>query len=144
MSDIRTLTYTSWGHFKADLIPDLFGNEEFQRSRFLFRGQMDSNWKLESNLERIRVADQLLAMFKHECERLQVEDAIRTNDLSLLALGQHFGLPTRLLDWTESPYTAVFLRLAITFLVVHHPARYVCGRSIATTQFGLKRWESRW
>ena|ERR1043165_2738108 len=119
MSEISALTYSSWGQFKADLIPDLFRREEFQRSRFLFRGQMDSNWKLESsfdrwfsalnsNLERIQVADQLLAVFKDECERLQIEETIRTNDVSLLALGQHFGLPTRLLDWTDSPYTAAF------------------------------------
>ena len=97
MSEISALTYSSWGQFKADLIPDLFRREEFQRSRFLFRGQMDSNWKLESsfyrwfsalnsNLERIQVADQLLAVFKDECERLQIEETIRTNDVSLLAL----------------------------------------------------------
>jgi len=84
-----------------------------QASDFLFRGQ-PVDCPLIPKLLRLRPKTDLLVT-----ERTLLQEFKRTNpllvapyqaidDWDILTLGQHFGLPTRLLDWTDRALTALW------------------------------------
>jgi len=79
------------------------------RSTFAFRGMADREWTLETSLSRLggdygRLERHLIRNFRKYAYMESGETASLWN---LLALAQHHGLPTRLLDWTYSPYVAL-------------------------------------
>ncbi|WP_371142447.1 FRG domain-containing protein [Burkholderia cepacia] len=81
-----------------------------------FRGQSDNRWKLESSFHRAGRND-LWHYNAHAVTQLhqQLESTSLTLDRSrpgdfarLIAIAQHHGFPTPLLDWTLSPYIAAY------------------------------------
>jgi len=96
-----------------------------------FRGQADAEWPLQSKFARVieklavklnwsaqargltaqNVERELLDEFKKACHRMsgsaQLPKELEDED-EFMAFAQHFGLPTRLLDWTRSPFISAF------------------------------------
>ncbi len=79
------------------------------RSPFVFRGLFDSSYKLSTSLIRLegnsqKMEKHLLRNFKKYAQK----DLVSVDsDWNWLSVAQHHGLPTRLLDWTFSPYVAL-------------------------------------
>ncbi|MDT7829322.1 FRG domain-containing protein [Pricia sp. S334] len=93
----------------SDLIEILKTDFEDFSEDIWFRGQSDFDWKLSPGLMRLSEAPSegtLLTRFKQSAGMLI--NASPKDDFDWLFLMQHYGVPTRLLDWTESPLTALY------------------------------------
>ena len=82
-----------------------------------FRGAGSSLWELKTSLERLEAVPvyqaelYLLSAFQRRIHHYVDDPPDREDDLEWLALMQHHGAPTRILDWTKSPYVALFFAL---------------------------------
>jgi hypothetical protein len=82
---------------------------------WLFRGQYSSSWELQSSLQRVLPKGEVSFGTKH-LEKFKIyargilnyDHFSQANDEEIWAIGQHQGLKTPLLDWTASPFVALF------------------------------------
>ena len=102
-----TVALTTWADFKK-FTDDLSQN-------WAFRGQLSADWELRNAIERtdfIRLYNGIEADFVSEFQRgarnYLHRDEIPEHLIEWLALMQHHGAPTRLLDFTWSPFIASF------------------------------------
>ena len=84
-------------------------------AHWLFRGHRNATWVLTSSLQREKfhvgleaVEARMLDEFQRRAHHFLQPHAMPTDTLSWWALMQHHGAPTRLMDWTRSPFVASY------------------------------------
>jgi hypothetical protein len=108
-----------WQDFSTLLESDFFNQNGTQ---LVFRGHRRYDWSLLPTLGRLTengiisdsLANQQLELFRRAV-RGRLKDSILVEDEQeeeLWSVGQHHGLMTPLLDWTYSPYVALFFAFA--------------------------------
>ena len=79
---------------------------------WIYRGHSDAEWHLIPKVGRPPYSDdsetekKVFDFWHRECANNI--DAYKRSTIELLAMGQHHGLATRLLDWSYSPLTAAY------------------------------------
>lgn len=122
---MKIMTLTSWDEYD-----NAVSKKDYRK--WIYRGQSDASWELESSLHRAFVeAENIHQDFRGKAktinkiahERVMIDRFMcnahiylshlpKENDtLSWLSLMQHHGSPTRLLDFSFSPYVALFFAL---------------------------------
>lgn len=138
---MKTIKVNTWEEFESK-VEELYKehktkkqNSESYHSDLLFRGHGNSEWKLQTTLERytkensfnVKSYDQLLKSItpfinttwskKFITEVLEDEKysgrslytgELSFNNIELKTLLRHYGFPSPLLDWTKSPYVAAW------------------------------------
>ena len=107
MEEIRVAT---WSELHERLFEGAWNPElGVHRSDFAFRGR----WEVEDDLATslARLGGEAAGLERHllrNFRKYAAGDAVPVDsEWNWLALGQHHGLPTRMLDWTYSPYVAL-------------------------------------
>jgi hypothetical protein len=90
-------------------------------NNYIYRGHSNVSWKLQSTLERILLnnyetqgkkfekyaIDNFKSRF-HLYDKSNIQPVTKSEWLSIM---QHYGVPTRMLDFTQSPYVAIYFAL---------------------------------
>jgi hypothetical protein len=111
---MHELRISSWDDFNAWCAT---------RDGWAFRGERDASWALVSSLARRlefcgvpraewrEREERGMRIFRRKAHVYLGDAAVLRDDVRCLAMMQHHGAPTRLLDFTKSPFVAAFFAL---------------------------------
>lgn len=120
-----------------------------------FRGQSSSDYKLIPSIGRRFKDGQESVLMQYEREIFEdfkrkysmFTDVRPKNDKEFLFLAQHYGLPTRLLDWTYNPLIALYFacesnfeKMVLFIKVIHFPERVLTKIQMTYFHFLLLRY----
>jgi hypothetical protein len=109
--DVNTLQAENWLDLQEFLFSEYESDIDRYRSRYAYRGIPDNDFILDTSLQRIgrrpgEVEEHILRNFR-KYSPINTIIGEYDNIWNWMAIGQHHGLPTRLLDWTFSPNVAL-------------------------------------
>lgn len=91
-------------------LEELFGlidSDRLSMNKFVFRGQVDKDWNIQASLFRdINIAKtehKILERYLNKFPEFSSQSMV-----NIFADMQHYGIPTRLIDWTTNPLVALF------------------------------------
>jgi hypothetical protein len=91
-------------------------------NNYIFRGQSNADWGLVSTLERLlgpnwnaenarKFEDHSIDIFQSKYHIYCGTEHVPKSKLAWLSVMQHYGVPTRLIDFSESPYIALYFAM---------------------------------
>ena len=117
-----TCSYDDWDSLKEAI------HIQTVTSNCIWRGQSNGKWKISSSLfryfknlnipefRRESLEKKAINYFKHNLNKNKNESDLYNFDnysyYDLLVLMQHFGCPTRLVDFSKSPYVALYFAIS--------------------------------
>jgi len=112
MANVQDIEVQSWSELLDALYNDSWAPylQRF-RSSYVYRGLENKNYRLTTTLNRLGESHLEKHLLRNFRKYSQIEDENKSI-WNWLALAQHHGLPSRLLDWTYSPLVALHFATA--------------------------------